>query len=35
MAGLLTTLGDAAYASTKHAAVGFAEWVAITYAARA
>ena len=33
MAGLLTTLGDAAYASTKHAAVGFAEWVAITYAA--
>ena len=32
MAGILTTLGDAAYASTKHAAVGFAEWVAITYA---
>ncbi len=34
MAGLLTTLGDAAYASTKHAAVGFAEWVAITYGAQ-
>ncbi len=33
MAGILTTLGDAAYASTKHAAVGFAEWLAITYAA--
>jgi NAD(P)-dependent dehydrogenase (short-subunit alcohol dehydrogenase family) len=33
MAGILTTLGDAAYASTKHAAVGFAEWTAITYAA--
>ena len=34
MAGILTTLGDAAYASTKHAAVGYAEWVAITYAAQ-
>ncbi len=33
MAGILTSLGDAAYASTKHAAVGFAEWLAITYAA--
>ena len=32
MAGILTSLGDAAYASTKHAAVGFAEWLAITYA---
>ena len=30
-AGLLTTLGDAVYAATKHAAVGFAEWMAITY----
>lgn len=34
MAGLLTTLGDAVYAATKHAAVGFAEWVAITYGAQ-
>ncbi|HTQ67131.1 MAG TPA: SDR family oxidoreductase [Solirubrobacteraceae bacterium] len=33
MAGILTSLGDAAYASTKHAAVGFAEWLAITYSA--
>jgi NAD(P)-dependent dehydrogenase (short-subunit alcohol dehydrogenase family) len=32
MAGILTSLGDAPYASTKHAAVGFAEWLAITYA---
>jgi NAD(P)-dependent dehydrogenase (short-subunit alcohol dehydrogenase family) len=31
MAGLLTTLGDGVYSATKHAAVGFAEWVAITY----
>jgi NAD(P)-dependent dehydrogenase (short-subunit alcohol dehydrogenase family) len=34
MAGLLTTLGDSVYAATKHAAVGFAEWVAITYGAQ-
>jgi NAD(P)-dependent dehydrogenase (short-subunit alcohol dehydrogenase family) len=31
MAGLLTVVGDGVYASTKHAAVGFAEWLAITY----
>lgn len=33
-AGLLTNLGDAPYSVTKHAAVGFAEWVAITYGDR-
>lgn len=30
-AGLLTTLGDAGYTATKHASVGLAEWIAITY----
>jgi NAD(P)-dependent dehydrogenase (short-subunit alcohol dehydrogenase family) len=30
-AGLLTVLGNAPYSVTKHAAVAFAEWLAITY----
>jgi NAD(P)-dependent dehydrogenase (short-subunit alcohol dehydrogenase family) len=34
LAGLLTTLGDGVYSATKHAAVGFAEWLAITYGAQ-
>jgi NAD(P)-dependent dehydrogenase (short-subunit alcohol dehydrogenase family) len=34
MAGILTAAGDAAYSATKHAAVGFAEWMAFTYAGR-
>ncbi len=33
-AGLLTMLGAAPYAVTKHAAVGFAEWLSITYGDR-
>ena len=33
MAALLTSLGDGIYATTKHAALGFAEWLAITYQA--
>src|SRR5436190_6466357 len=32
MAGILSSLGDCAYATTKHAAVGLAEWLAFTYA---
>ncbi len=33
-AGLLTMVGDAPYSVTKHAAVAFAEWLAVTYGAR-
>jgi NAD(P)-dependent dehydrogenase (short-subunit alcohol dehydrogenase family) len=33
-AGLLTSLGAAPYAASKHAAVAFAEWLSITYADR-
>jgi NAD(P)-dependent dehydrogenase (short-subunit alcohol dehydrogenase family) len=33
-AGLLTTPGDAPYTASKHAAVGFAEWLAVTYGGR-
>jgi NAD(P)-dependent dehydrogenase (short-subunit alcohol dehydrogenase family) len=33
-AGLLTMVGDAPYSATKHAAVGLAEWLSITYGQR-
>jgi NAD(P)-dependent dehydrogenase (short-subunit alcohol dehydrogenase family) len=33
-AGLLTQIGSAPYAVTKHAALGLAEWIAVTYGDR-
>ena len=34
MAGILSSHGNSTYAATKHAVVGFAEWLAFTYAHR-
>ena len=31
MAGILTTIGNCTYAVTKHAVVGLAEWLSVTY----
>src|SRR3546814_8214302 len=33
-AGLLTSLGAAPYAVSKHAALAFSEWLAVTYAGK-
>lgn len=33
-AGLLTQIGSPVYSATKHAAVGFAEWLSVTYGDR-
>jgi NAD(P)-dependent dehydrogenase (short-subunit alcohol dehydrogenase family) len=33
-AGIVTQIGDAPYAVSKHAAVAFAEWLSVTYGAR-
>jgi NAD(P)-dependent dehydrogenase (short-subunit alcohol dehydrogenase family) len=33
-AGLITTIGDAPYSVSKHGAIAFAEWLAVTYGGR-